>query len=59
MPREPESKYHIPLTRGRGVLKHSCSENTKSLLIQGILSITLFETSNDLFGILFGEGTII
>ena len=35
-----------PLPQGRGVLKHSHSENTKSPLIQGILSITLFETSH-------------
>lgn len=37
-----------PLTQSRDVLKHSRSENTKSLLKQGIHSITLFGTSNKL-----------
>lgn len=46
MPRKPGSKYHTPLTVSRGVLKHSHSENTKLLLTEGILSITLFEASN-------------
>jgi hypothetical protein len=51
-PRWQGVKSSCPLIKGRWVLKHSCSENTKSSLIRVTLSMTLFGTSNKLFGTL-------